>query len=463
MTDAGQSTTTDQAPSATEGSTGAAVSRGVNSRRRKLGVGLLVALASLMMGVAVLATWIDRVFLDSTIWADTSTAALQRPEVRTALSAYIVDQIDANIDVPKELGRALPSQVKPLAGPLAVTGQPYVERAIAAGLDRPRVVELWRNANLRAHAQLMTILNGGSGPFSTANGVVAIDLRPLVGQISSTLTERTNGAVTLPPDAGRIVLLRSDQLSAAQSGVKVMRLLALPLLLLSLAVFALAVYLSRARRSTLRACALGGLAAGLVLVVIRRVIGDQVISSLTQLPDARAAGHAVWWVATDRLGNANITLCSFSLLLLLGTWFAGPGRRATATRHALAPYLRDAETAYGAYALVVLVLLIWAPVNAARDPAIVVIIGVLGAIGIEALRRIVRREFPDATERDLGARLHAAWRHAYASVRHGSAPAPAPHPDAGRYAALDQLASLHDRGALSDQEFAAEKAVVLQR
>jgi hypothetical protein len=48
-------------------------------------------------------------------------------------------------------------------------------------------------------------------------------------------------------------------------------------------------------------------------------------------------------------------------------------------------------------------------------------------------------------------------------VRHGSAPAPAPHPDAGRYAALDQLASLHDRGALTDQEFAAEKAVVLQR
>ena len=84
--------------------------------------------------------------------------------------------------------RRCPPRAKPLAGPLAVTGQPYVERAIAAGLDRPRVVELWRNANLRAHTALLKILNGGSGPFSTANGVVAIDLRPLVGQISSTLT-----------------------------------------------------------------------------------------------------------------------------------------------------------------------------------------------------------------------------------------------------------------------------------
>ena len=436
---------------------------GGNSRRRKLGIGLLVALASLMLGVSVLATWMDRVFLDSTTWADTSAAALQQPEVQTALSAYLVDQIYANVDVPAALEQALPPRAKPLAGPLAVTGQPYVERAIAAGLGRPRVVELWRNANLRAHTALLKILNGGSGPFSTANGVVAIDLRPLVDQISSTLTQRTNGAVTLPPDAGQIVLLQSNQLSAAQSAIKVMRLLALPLLLLTLVVYALAIYLSRSRRSTLRAIAFGGLAVGLVLVVVRRVLGDYFINSLTTVPDVRAAASVTWYMATDRLANSNITLCSVALLLLLGTWFAGPGRRATSARHALTPYLRDPGVAYGVYALVLLVLVIWAPVNAARDPVMILIIGALGAIGIEALRRIVVREFPDATERDLGARLHAAWRQAFATVGHDGAPAPAPHPDAGRYAALDQLASLHDRGALSDQEFASEKAALLQR
>jgi Short C-terminal domain len=434
---------------------------GANSRRRRLGLGLLVALASLMLGVSVLATWMDRVFLDSTTWADTSAAALQQPEVRTALSAYLVDQLYANVDVPQKLAQVLPPRAKALAGPLAVSGQPYIERAIAAGLDRPRVVELWRNANLRAHTQLLKILNGGSGPFSTANGVVAIDMRPFVDQISSTLTERTNGAVTLPPDAGRIVLLQSSQLSAAQSAVKVLRLLALPLGLLSLAVFALAVYLSRARRATLRACAIGMLGAGLVLVIVRRVLGDYLINSLTQLPDVRVAAHITWWMATDRLGNANITLCSVALLLLLGTWFAGPGRRATGARHALTPYLRDPSVAYGTYALVLLVLLIWAPVNAARDPIMIIILGVLGAIGIEALRRIARREFPDATERDLGRRLVAGTKRAYASVRRPSAPAPAPDAATSRYAALDQLASLHDRGALSDQEFAREKSALL--
>jgi hypothetical protein len=458
MTDAGQSTAAD-VTSARRGATPEAP-RAANTRRRKLGVGLLVALASLMLGVAVLATWVDRVFLDSQTWADTSAAALQQPEVRTALSGYLVDQLYANVNVPQELAQALPPRAQALAGPLAVTGQPYIERAIAAGLDRPRVVELWRAANLRAHTQLMNILNGGTGRLSTANGVVAIDLRPLVSQISSTLTQRTNGAIALPPDAGEIVLLRSNQLSTAQSAVKLLRVLALPLGLLALAVFALAVYLSRARRSTLRACAFGMLAAGLVLVVVRRAIGGYMIDSLTQLPDVRAAAHVTWWMATDRLASANITLCSIALLLLVGTWFAGPGRRATNARRALTPYLRDRGVAYSAYALVLLALLVWAPVPAASDPVMIVIIGALGAIGIEALGRISRRDFPDATERDLGRRLAGAARNAYTSVRRPS-PAAAPPAAADRYAALGQLATLHDRGALSDQEFAAEKAAVL--
>ena len=78
----------------------------------------------------------------------------------------------------------------------------------------------------------MTILNGGSGPLSTASGTVSIDLSPIVGNLSSTLSQRTGGAVTLPPGTGKIVLLKSDQLSAAQSGVKLLRLASIPLALL---------------------------------------------------------------------------------------------------------------------------------------------------------------------------------------------------------------------------------------
>ena len=429
-----------------------------NSRSRKLALGVLVFLGSLMLCVAIFATWIDRVALDSGSWSDTSTKALQQPAVRTALSEYLVDQLYANVDVPAALSGALPPRLQPLAGPIAVGAEPYIQRAVAAGLARPRVVELWRSANLRAHDQLMRILNGGSGPFSTAGGTVSIDLSPVVGDLSSTLSQRTNGAVTLPPGTGKIVLLQSDQLSAAQSGTKFLKLASIPLALLALAVFVIAVAVSRDRRRTLRAIAIGILAAAVVLIFVRRVVGDALIDSLTTLPQNRAAGHAIWWVATDRLGAANLTTVIVGLLLLAGTWFAGPGRRAVAARRNLTPYLRDPAVAYGTYAGIVLVLLAWAPVPAASDPVIAPVLIILGAIGIEALRRIVAREFPDATERDMGRRIHSGLRSAY----HGVRPGPSPEAVAdSRYSSLEKLASLHDRGAISDDEFAAEKAELL--
>ena len=429
-----------------------------NTRGRRLVLGVLVFLGSLMLCVAIFANWVDKVALDSGTWSDTSTKALQQPAVRTAVSEYVVDQLYANVDVPAALSAALPSRLQPLAGPIAVGAEPYIQRAVAAGLERPRVVELWRAANLRAHGQLMRILNGGSGPLSTANGTVSVDLSPIVGNISSTLSQRTGGAVTLPPGTGRIVLLKSNQLSAAQSGVKLLRLASIPLALLALAVFAIAVAISRDRRKTLRAIAIGILAAAVVLILVRRVVGNALIDSLTTLPQNRDAGHAIWWVATDRLGAANLTTVIVGLLLLIGTWFAGPGRRAVAGRRVLTPYLRDPAVAYGTYAGIVLVLLAWAPVPAASDPVIAPVLIILGAIGIEALRRIVAREFPDVTERDMGRRIHSGLRSAYHGVRRGAPSEPATDV---RYGSLEKLASLHDRGAISDDEFAAEKAELL--
>jgi hypothetical protein len=111
----------------------------------------------------------------------------------------------------------------------------------------------------------------------------------------------------------------------------------------------------------------------------------------------------------------------------------------------------------------VLVLLVWAPVPAASDPIIATILIALGAVGIEALRRLVIRDFPDHTERDLGHRLgrsmHSAW--GSISTSSPSTRADTPAPAGTRYAELEQLVSLHERGALTDAEFAAEKAAVL--
>jgi hypothetical protein len=66
-------------------------------------------------------------------------------------------------------------------------------------------------------------------------------------------------------------------------------------------------------------------------------------------------------------------------------------------------------------------------------------------VGLEVLRRQTVREFPDAVTRDI----HWPWR------RGASGGA-----DPDRVQSLERLAALHDRGALTDEEYEAEKALL---
>ena len=66
---------------------------------------------------------------------------------------------------------------------------------------------------------------------------------------------------------------------------------------------------------------------------------------------------------------------------------------------------------YGVAAAVFLILILWAPTQAFRRPTALVVMALLAVLGIEVLRRVTHREFPDAeyTPVGLGDRV-ASWR-----------------------------------------------------
>ena len=80
----------------------------------------------------------------------------------------------------------------------------------------------------------------------------------------------------------------------------------------------------------------------------------------------------------------------------------------------------------------------------------------MAGVGLFVLRRESIAEFPDATIGEMPARVRAR----VASMRRGRERA-APEPEDRRLERLERLASLHERGALSDQEFESEKAALL--
>src|SRR2546423_3090967 len=164
----------------------------------------------------------------------------------------MVDQLYANVDVQAQLAAALPPKAQPLAGPAAGGLEQLANKLAVEALARPKVQELWSQANRNAHALFIELINGGTAALSTSGGAVTLNLGTIVGQLGSSAGVDVSGK--LPPSAANLVLIKSDQLSTAQDVVKALKGLSIILPLITLALFALADYLAQGwRRQAVRA------------------------------------------------------------------------------------------------------------------------------------------------------------------------------------------------------------------
>ena len=155
----------------------------------------------------------------------------------------------------------------------------------------------------------------------------------------------------------------------------------------------------------------------------------------------------------------------YGIVIVLAAWLAGPTRWATSIRHWLTPYLRQPRYAYGGLAVLLLLLFWWDPVIATHRVVPSLLLIAFAVLGTEMLRRQVIREFPDhvTTGSPAGVAHGIAERMREARERR-VATAGAPAAAAGgdpRVGEIERLAGLRDSGALTEEEFAAEKARIL--
>jgi hypothetical protein len=436
---------------------------------------LLVA-ATITGVLAILAVWVQRQVLDSDNWTAASSKLLQDPAIRSAVSAYLVDELYANVDVTGELRAALPDRAKGLAGPAAGGLRNAAGNIADEALQRPRVQALWEDANRAMHASLVKVLDGGGPALKAAGGVVTLDLGRVLAQVDARTGIGGRAAAKLPPGAANVVILRSDDLRSAQNVARGVRALAIVLTTLTLVLFGAAIGLARGwRREALRAVGVGFVVAGIGALLARRVAGTQIVDALAPTAAVRPAAESVWRIETSVLVSVAGATIAYGVVAVLSAWLAGRTSAAVATRRALAPYLREAAPAYGALAILVLLLLVWAPTQALRQPLTALVLVGLIAAGFEVLRRQTAREFPDA-ERRLGLNLRAALGrltetnggHRSQVAGDGEAPTVATAPGAASGPAatdpierLERVAALHERGALTDDEFTAEKDAIL--
>ena len=227
----------------------------------------------------------------------------------------------------------------------------------------------------------------GAG-ITTGNGVVTLDLGELVRSLGIELGLPTTALDRLPPDAGQLTVLRSDQLEAAQTGVRALRILSAWLLVLVLGLYALAIYLARGRRrETIRDVGAALVLVGLAVLVVRRVAGNVAVDALAS-PGAEGSGRRVWLIGTAILSQIGWAAIAYGLVIVAGALLAGPHRAARWLRARIAPVLNDRPgIAWATVAGVYLVLLAWGPTHALRTLWGILLLAALIIAGVLALRR----------------------------------------------------------------------------
>jgi hypothetical protein len=454
------------------------------SRGRRRTVKALVVLGSVLAFFSVFAIWTERQALNTDDWVQTSDRLIENPTIRAAVGEYLVDQLYANVDVEQELKDILPGDTKELAGPVSGGLRQVAGGGAEEVLKSSTAQTLWQDANRTAHEQLLAVLEDDEEAVSTEEGEVTLNLGSLVTNLAAEVGIGEQLAEKLPPDAGQVTILRSDELRTAQDIAIAVKGLALVLSLLTFLLFGLAIYVSREGRwVTVLSCGVGLIAAGFAVIVARQVAGGIVVGQLVDDQSVKPAAEAAWSISTSLMTSIATTVIVVGVLFGIAGWLASPSGSARASRRAMAPILRDhAPYVYSGLAILVGVYFLSAPTQNLRSFLTTLAIAGLAAFGIHELRKQAGEENPDLELGDVFGRTRDRVAGAVKSAKIGErvgerasrlrlperrmpgaepgAEAPADEQDV-RLRRLERLAALHEKGVLTDEELATEKARVL--
>jgi hypothetical protein len=419
-------------------------------------VAALLVIGTLIAFLAIFSIWVNRQALNTDNWVNTSDKLLQNDEVKTQLSNYLADELFANVDVQAELEKTFPPRLAPLAGPAAGALHQLAPQVAERALETSQAESLWSAANRAAHETLLKILNDEGSAVSTSGGEVTLDLKALLSESGGQLGIAGKLGSKIPPDAGQLTILKSDQLSAAQDISKLVRKLPIVLTLLALFLYGLAIFLAGPRRrQALRSVGFGFIVAGVLSLLLRELGGGAVVDALAGTEAVKPAVESVWSIGTGLLVTVAVSAITFGTLLVIAAWLAGPTRIASNLRQEAAPYLRERRgTTYAVVGVIFLALIFWAPVVAFHKPIGLLLLAVLMVLGTETLRRQAEAEFPDATFGGFGERMRG-------SVSRRPAEEPQAPPRESKIDQLERITALRDKGALSEEQYEAAKAEVL--
>src|SRR5262245_10217845 len=131
------------------------------SRGRGAAVWVVLVIAGLLLLLTSFAVWVNRVALNTSVFADTSSSLLDDPAIRQAVANRAVDELFSSVDVQQEVQDKLPSGYQGLSGPAAAGLRQASYQIVDRALEQPRFQALFKVMVEETHQTLVQVLEGG--------------------------------------------------------------------------------------------------------------------------------------------------------------------------------------------------------------------------------------------------------------------------------------------------------------
>ena len=314
-------------------------------RWRRILVGFLVVLGCILAPLSVLSIWTKTTLLDTDRYVSTVAPLSENPDVEQALANRITNAIVQNTDLESTIKDALPSKAAFAAPAIASGVEQYVHAAALKLVQSDQFDKLWRDANARAHPQIVALLEGkDTKRFGTKDGEITLTLGPIAEKVQAVLAKAGVDVFTSSSgSAPQIVLFSSSDLKSAQGITDLLQKSAWVLPFLTVLAFAVAIALSGNRRRTVLRSALG-LALGLGVLLVALNTGRKFYLDALPATVSRPAAQAVYDQLLSFLRTSLRTGFVLAIVVAIGAWIAGPSAWATKIREGTLRLVRGHDT-----------------------------------------------------------------------------------------------------------------------
>lgn len=309
-----------------------------------------IVLASLLAPAALVATWAGSLLTDTDRFVATYAPVIQDPTVQTFVADRTTQAITDAVDIDGVVDAAftgigdavgLPPAASTalglLQGTVVEAVQGLIAQTVTSVVSSDAFAAVWAQSLRTAHGQFVATMQGDPTALVQLgdDGVLGVQLGPIVAEVKSTLQAQGVGLADLIPSIdATIVLVQSDALPAARLAYASAVAVAVALPILVLVLFAVGVLAARRRSAGLLGAGVGlGIAMGAVIggfAAASAAIGLVVPVSL--VPEQ--VSRLLFWVIAGDVRDVAVAVLVLAVSVVVIAWVGGGSRSAARLRGA---------------------------------------------------------------------------------------------------------------------------------